>query len=80
MGRPMARHLIKAGHKLLILSKSSSAAELTAEGAITFNNPKALASEADTVITMLPDSPEVEEIVFGTEGIFGGFEKRLAFY
>lgn len=79
MGKPMARHLMKAGYTLLIPSRSSSAAELNAEGARVFNNPKALASESDVVITMLPDSPEVESVVFGPEGILEGLKKGSLF-
>jgi 2-hydroxy-3-oxopropionate reductase len=75
MGKPMARHLIKAGYPLLILSTSSSAATLIAEGAEVFESPEALASRADVVITMLPDSPEVEATVFGEKGVLAGLKK-----
>ena len=75
MGRPMAKHLMKAGHPLLILSKSKAAEELQKEGAKIFEDPSQLASEADIVITMLPDSPEVEAIVFGDNGVLSGIRK-----
>jgi 2-hydroxy-3-oxopropionate reductase len=75
MGRPMAKHLMKAGHALLILSKSNAAEELQKEGAKLFEDPSQLAAEADTVITMLPDSPEVEGIVLGDHGILSGIRK-----
>jgi 2-hydroxy-3-oxopropionate reductase len=75
MGRPMAKHLMKAGHALLILSKSKAAEELQKEGAKLFEDPSQLAAEADTVITMLPDSPEVEGIVLGDHGILSGIRK-----
>ena len=75
MGKPMARHLIKAGYPLLILSTSSSASSLRAEGAEVFESPEALASRADVVITMLPDSPEVEATVFGGNGVMAGLKK-----
>ncbi len=75
MGKPMARHLIKAGHPILILSTSSSASALRAEGAEVFESPEALASRADVVITMLPDSPEVEATVFGAKGVLAGLKK-----
>jgi 2-hydroxy-3-oxopropionate reductase len=75
MGRPMAKHLMKAGHALLILSKSNAAEELQKEGAKLFEDPSQLAAEADTVITMLPDSPEVEAIVLGVHGILSGIRK-----
>src|SRR5688572_5944703 len=75
MGRPMAKHLMKAGHTLLILSKSNAAEELQKEGAKLFEDPSQLAAEAGTVITMLPDSPEVEAIVLGDHGILSGIRK-----
>jgi len=75
MGRPMAKHLMKAGHSLLILSKSKAAEELQKEGAKLFEDPSQLAAEAGTVITMLPDSPEVEAIVLGDHGVLSGIRK-----
>ena len=65
MGRPMAKHLLKAGHPLFILSSSAAAEELKKEGAILLETPAAIAKEADIIITMLPDSPEVESMVTG---------------
>lgn len=79
MGKPMARHLMKAGHPLLILERSSSATELKAEGAQVVENSKALASQADVVITMLPDSPDVESVVFGAEGVLQGMNRGTLF-
>ena len=65
MGRPMAKHLLKAGHPLFILSSSAAAEELKKEGATLLETPAAIAKEADIIITMLPDSPEVESMVMG---------------
>lgn len=79
MGRPMAKHLIKAGYPLLILSKSNAAGELQKEGATVFEHPSQLAAEADIVITMLPDSPEVEAIVLGEKGVLAGIRKGSLF-
>jgi 2-hydroxy-3-oxopropionate reductase len=79
MGRPMAKHLMKAGHPLLVLSKSSASAEFQKDGAKLFENPRQLAAEADVVITMLPDSPEVEAIVFGDNGVLSGIRKGSLF-
>jgi 2-hydroxy-3-oxopropionate reductase len=75
MGRPMAKHLMKAGHPLMVLSKSNAAGELQKEGATLFEHPAQLAAEADVVITMLPDSPEVETIVLGENGVLSGIKK-----
>jgi 2-hydroxy-3-oxopropionate reductase len=65
MGRPMAKHLLKAGYPLFILSTSAAAAELKEAGAILLETPAAMAKETDIIITMLPDSPEVESMVTG---------------
>ena len=65
MGRPMSKHLLKAGYPVAILRSSAAAMELKNEGAIVVDSPKALAKTADIVITMLPDSPEVETMMFG---------------
>ena len=75
MGRPMAKHLMKAGHSLLILSRSKAAEEMQKEGAKLFEDPSQLAAEADVVITMLPDSPEVEAMVLGDHGVLSAIRK-----
>jgi 2-hydroxy-3-oxopropionate reductase len=79
MGKPMAKHLMNAGYPLLILSTSASADELKTEGATAYEKPRALASHADVVITMLPDSPQVEAIVFGEDGVLAGLKKGALF-
>lgn len=79
MGKPMAKHLLNAGYPLLILSTSASADELKKEGATVYENPRALASHADVVMTMLPDSPQVEAIVFGDHGALAGLKKDALF-
>lgn len=79
MGKPMAKHLMNAGYPLFILSKSNAASELKDGGATLCDTPKMLASQADVVITMLPDSPEVESVVSGTEGVAAGIKKDSLF-
>lgn len=79
MGRPMAKHLIKAGYGLTVLSKSNAAAELQKEGARLVEHPAQLAAETDVVITMLPDSPEVEAAVLGENGVMSGIKKGSLF-
>jgi 2-hydroxy-3-oxopropionate reductase len=78
MGKPMAKHLMKAGHPLIVLSSSASSEELKKEGATVVKSVKELAEQVDIVITMLPDSPEVESIVF-TEGLLDGMKKGSLF-
>ena len=64
MGKPMARNLLKAGYPLVVHNRSQAAvAELVAEGATKADSPKALAEQSDVIITMLPDSPDVETIL-----------------
>jgi 2-hydroxy-3-oxopropionate reductase len=75
MGKPMARHLMKAGHPLFIVSSSASAKEFQTEGATVCSTVRELAAQSDVIITMLPDSPEVESTVLGEEGILAGVKK-----
>jgi 2-hydroxy-3-oxopropionate reductase len=75
----MARHLMKAGYPLSILNTSAAANDLKTEGATTFSDPKSLAANCDVVITMVPDSPEVEAIVFGEKGVLAGIKRGSLF-
>jgi len=79
MGKPMAIHLLNAGYPLFVLSSSAAAAELESKGATKCKNPGALAAEADVIIAMLPDSPEVESVVFGENGIMSGAKSGSLF-
>jgi 2-hydroxy-3-oxopropionate reductase len=73
MGKPMAHNLMKAGYELVVSNRSRAPMdELAAEGATTVDNPKAVAEQSNTVITMLPDSPQVWEVVTGEEGVLAG--------
>lgn len=72
MGKPMSIHLLKAGHQVIVLKSSGAADALLAEGAQLAGTPKEVAEQSDVVITCLPDSPEVESIVFGSDGVLVG--------
>ena len=73
MGKPMARNLLKAGHVLIIHNRSRAAVdELTREGARPMNNAKDVAEHSDIVVTVLPDSPDVELVYVSEQGIFAG--------
>jgi 2-hydroxy-3-oxopropionate reductase len=73
MGKPMARNLAKAGYALVIHSRSQPPVdELAREGAKKAASPQEAASLAEVVITMLPDSPDVETVVAGEHGVFAG--------
>lgn len=69
MGKPMAGHLIKGGHTLFLHSRSGVSADLLALGGVVCDSPKAIAQQADVVITMLPDTPDVEKVLFGQQGV-----------
>ena len=73
MGRPMARNLVAAGFPLVVHSRSRGPVdELVAEaaGAVTAaTSPREVAEQAKTVVSMLPDSPDVRDVVFGPNGL-----------
>lgn len=79
MGQPMARHLMKAGHAITILSSSAKATAFQSEGAVVVSDAQAMANGVDVLITMLPDSPQVEQIVFGDNGIVAAKNQKLLF-
>ncbi|KJR48958.1 2-hydroxy-3-oxopropionate reductase [Desulfosporosinus sp. I2] len=73
MGKPMSKNLIKAGYELVVMDKNQSAlAEVVAAGAQSATTPKEVAEQSDIIITMLPNSPHVKEVVLGENGIIEG--------
>ncbi len=79
MGRPMSLNLIKAGFSLAVLESSKASGELYTAGAVLCKTAEEIAQKSDIVITMLPDSPEVEEVVFGNNGILQGIRSGSLF-
>lgn len=80
MGKPMAQNLLKAGYSLVVHNRSRAAMEeLAAAGAKTAASPQAVAAVSDIVITMLPDSPDVEAVVFGPAGVMEGLKSGALF-
>jgi len=76
MGKPMAKHVLKAGYPLFVYNLSpQSVEELTQLGANACKSPKEVAEAADIIITMLPDSPDVEKVALGENGIIEGISK-----
>ena len=71
MGAPMAGHLAAAGHSLFVHTRSKVPAEL-ASRATVLASAKAVAEQADVVFTMLPDTPDVETVLFGANGVAAG--------
>lgn len=73
MGFPMAQHLLKAGHQLFVSEHRSPArSELLEAGATALPNIKAVAEAADIIITMVPDTPDVESVLFDEQGVAAG--------
>ncbi|HLI13510.1 MAG TPA: 2-hydroxy-3-oxopropionate reductase [Alphaproteobacteria bacterium] len=76
MGRPMAGHLQKAGHKLAVVKhKSPLPREIVDGGAMVCASPKEVAERSEIVITMVPDTPDVERVLFGPGGVAEGLSK-----
>jgi 2-hydroxy-3-oxopropionate reductase len=76
MGKPMARNLMEAGYELTVHNRSpEKAQELGEEGATVAGSPREVAQKSDVIITMLPDSPQVQEVVAGEDGILEGIEE-----
>ena len=75
MGAPMALHLIKAGHQLFVYTHGKVHAEVAASSATQCTSAKDVAERADIVFTMVPDTPDVEAVLFGAEGVAAGLSK-----
>jgi 2-hydroxy-3-oxopropionate reductase len=76
MGKPMAKNLLKAGYKLVAYDVvQSSLKEVVAAGAEEGTSPSDVASQCDIVVTMLPNSPHVKEVVLGPKGVIEGAKK-----
>lgn len=76
MGHPMAHNLIEAGHELVLYNRTKEKAEgLAGDGAEVAGSPKEVAENCGVVITMLPDSPDVEEVVAGEGGVLQGIKE-----
>ncbi|MBX3617400.1 2-hydroxy-3-oxopropionate reductase [Nitrosomonas sp.] len=72
MGKPMAGHLIKGGHRLWLQTRSGVPDKLVALGGSVASSPEEVAHRADIIITMLPDTPDVEKVLFGDNGVVSG--------
>ena len=76
MGKPMAGHLIKAGHHLTVHNRSRGAVdELVAAGATAAASPADVARASTIVITMLPDTPDVERVLTASDGVLSALQK-----
>ena len=80
MGRPMAKNLLKAGYPLVVHSRSQGPVEeLAGAGAKVATSPRDVAGQVDALITMLPNSPDVELVALGKNGIIEGARAGLLF-
>lgn len=78
MGKPMAANLLEAGHELVVHNLSQEPVqELVGLGATGASSPKEVAEASELVITMLPNSPEVKEVVLGEDGVLEGAHDGL---
>ena len=75
MGAPMAGHLVAAGNEVFINTRSKVPEELANSAAIVCSSPSEVASKADIIITMVPDTPDVEKVLFGEGGVAFGLSK-----
>ena len=72
MGTPMAEHLLKAGHVLFVNTRSKVPLSLMDGGATVCSTAQSVAEQADIIFLMLPDTPDVEKVLFGENGVSGG--------
>ena len=70
MGKPMARNLLKAGYPLTVYNRSNGPVEeLVAAGAVAAASPQAVAAHADIVVTIVTDTPDVQQVLLGESGV-----------
>ena len=72
MGKPMVGHLLAAGHELFVHSRSGTPEELTTLSAKACVSPAEVAQQADTIFLMVPDTPHVQDVLFGEHGVAKG--------
>ncbi|MBI2015445.1 MAG: 2-hydroxy-3-oxopropionate reductase [Candidatus Rokubacteria bacterium] len=78
MGRPMARNLLKAGYALVVHNRSRGPVEeIVKAGARAGTSPRDVAGQSDVLVTMLPNSPDVELVALGKDGIIDGARAGL---
>lgn len=76
MGKPMAGHLIKAGHTVHVYDVvPAGMKELAGQGAVECASPKDVAQKSDLVFIIVPDTPDVEQVLFGKDGVDDGISK-----
>ena len=76
MGTPMAEHLIKAGHQLFVYSMGKLPQSIADSNATQCPNGRDVAERADVIFTMVPDTPDVEAVLFGADGLAEGLSQQ----
>jgi 2-hydroxy-3-oxopropionate reductase len=80
IGAPMARNLMKADYEVVVHNRSRAIVdELAAEGATPASSPREVAEQVDVVFTCVPDSPDVEQVALGADGIIAGAHEGLIY-
>ena len=75
MGKPMAGHLVAAGHTVHVYDLNPEPVrELASKGGVACNSSKEVAQKSDIIITMVPDTPDVETVLFGKDGVAEGLK------
>ncbi|WP_431097003.1 2-hydroxy-3-oxopropionate reductase [Polaromonas aquatica] len=74
MGAPMAGHLIKAGHEVFLATRSKVPADLLTGKAVACASAQEVAEKADIIFMMLPDTPDVQKVLFGDKGVAAGLK------
>ncbi len=75
MGRPMAGRLLEGGHELFVHTRRATPKELTDRGAVACADGREVARNAETIIAMVPDTPDVEAVLFGAQGVAEGLSR-----
>ncbi|WP_288255196.1 2-hydroxy-3-oxopropionate reductase [uncultured Hydrogenophaga sp.] len=78
MGTPMALHLVNKGHQLFVHTRSQVPEAITAAGGVRVDSAAAVAREAEVIFTMVPDTPDVEAVLFGKNGVAEGLKDSKA--
>jgi len=78
MGTPMAGHLLAAGHTLHVNTRGKTPPAIIEAGAVACPNGRAVAERSDIVFLMLPDTPDVEQVLFGADGVAAGLARGKA--
>lgn len=76
MGMPMAGHLRAGGHRIHVYARRRSAGELSALGFLPCSSPRQVAERTETTILMLPNTPDVESVLFAPQGVAEGLSAR----